>query len=439
LAGEPHDPAGSTGGVYGFKTLFLCASLIFFFSCASTFVPPSEGVLIPEDFFGLVHAGRTGKAEEYRLLDEMGVKWILNTFYWSGIESERGIFDFSGSDAYVDHAKKEGRKIIAVLGYAAPWLFPKGKDRRYISPENIPFFLSFVEETVRRYRGRVDVWEIWNEPNFMFWDGPDNEFFELSRLAARKIRETDPGAHILGGVFWRTPEAFIKAMYKAGAMEDLDGLAFHPYALNPQGAMKLYDRFTGVLAEIGYTRPVWITEMGYPTGGWFPSSVSREEFPAYVVKTLAGAAARGARVLLWYELFDAHNEGRSAVWNSEKNFGLVYPDYRRKAGSYAYELCARFLPGALYLPDLPRREGLPSSINSFYFRGKSGHTLILWNDRESVQTANLFLPSSGLLYDISTGESRPIGAETVLALGNMPLIVTWEDPDLIEPRLSPSR
>jgi hypothetical protein len=196
----------------------------------------------------MVHAGSTETPEEYALLDEMGATWILTTFYWDNIEAERGKIDFSQYDSYVDNARKAGKKVIAVLAYDAQWLYADRKQRRYIAPENILLFLNFVEKTVDHFRGRVEAWEIWNEPNFMFWKGSDKEFFELAKLTALKIRETDSQTTILGGVFWRVPVNFIRNMFRAGALENVDGLAFHPYAVNPESVVKLYDKFASVLS-----------------------------------------------------------------------------------------------------------------------------------------------------------------------------------------------
>jgi len=401
-------------------------------------MPTGGYVNIPEDFFGVVHAGETRSVEEYMLLDEMGVEWILATFYWSSIEGKKGTFDFTEYDDFVDTARKNGKKIVAVLAYATDWLFPEGKYKRYIAPENIPHYLHYVEETIRHYKGRVDVWSIWNEPNFMFWDGSDKEFFELTKLAAQKIRETDPDAYILGGAFWRAPGGFIRKMYEAGAMENIDALAFHPYALNPEGSMKVYDNFLKVLSEINYHGPVWVTEVGYPTGGRYPViKTTLEKYPAYVVKTIAGSAARGARVLLWYQLFDGYNEGIVMKPNkTEDHYGLVYPDYDRKNGAWAYELCARFLPGSRYTPEFPQRENIPGNIVSFCFLGglTGSNTLILWNDKNKTQKLNLFLFARALLHDISTGESRPLPAGTALEIGKQPLFITWQGAEV--PRLT---
>jgi hypothetical protein len=377
----------------------------------------------------MVHAGNTETPKEKAQLDEMGVKWILYTFYWNRLEPEKGKIDFSHYDSYVDNGKKAGKKIVAVLAYDVPWIHPDGKRKRYIAPENIPLFLDFVEKTVDHFRGRVDAWEIWNEPNFMFWKGSDKEFFELAKLTALKIRETDPQANILGGAFWRVPKGFIRAMFKAGALENVDGLAFHPYAVNPGGAVRLYDKFISVLAEFNYSGPVWVTEMGYPTGGWYPTSVSEDEQPSYVVKTITGVASRGARALLWYELFDSYNKGKSEEpRNSETYFGLLYPDYTRKKGFHAYSLCANYLAGKEYRPDLIEKNGLPKTLIIFYFAGKTGNnTLVLWNDKNSTIKVHVSFGNSGLLHDVSTGGNTPIPGKIELDIGPVPVIITWDD------------
>ena len=269
-----------------------CLFVLALCSCSSTPLPREASVAIPEDFFGMVHAGTKKNPKEYELINQMEVKWLLNTFYWRRIEKEKDVFNFSQYDIFTEQAVKENKKIVAVLAYDTYWLYPDGKLKRKVTPENLPHFLHFVEEVVTHYRDTVDVWEIWNEPNIKFWKGSRKDFYELTRVTALKIREIHPEAYILGGVFWRAPGGFIKAMHKAGALEGLDGVAFHPYAFNPVGSMQVYDRFLKTLADINFTGPVWITEAGYPTDGWPLIKAPLEEFPSYVIKTISGAAAR---------------------------------------------------------------------------------------------------------------------------------------------------
>ena len=415
-------------------SLFLC-------SCSSTRYPQQGRTgNVPEDFFGMVHAGHKLTPEEYRLIDDMGVRWTRGSRDWSRIEKEKGNFDFSGYESQIDSACKAGLKIVVTLAYSNPWLYPEGKSKRYISPENIPHFLNYVEEMVNHFRGRVDVWNVWNEPNLKkFWNGPNKDYYELSRQTVQKIRELDPDAYILGGSFLRVPRRFIKKMYRAGGMENLDGLSFHPYALNPAGSMRLTDKFFRIMSDINFTGDVWIDEIGHPTGGRYPHRVSLEGLPSHVVKSMTGAATRNINALLWYQLFDTYNKDKvppEKMKDSERFFGLVYPDYTRKSGGWAYELCARYLPGSRYAPDFLQREKISSSIISFCFLdGKSGNnTLVLWNDRKRPKKAKLSLDAPSVLYDITTGKGQSLTGETVLKIGKQPMIITWQGEDV--PRLA---
>ncbi|MDR0321271.1 MAG: hypothetical protein LBI28_07190 [Treponema sp.] len=420
-----------------FMLIITLLSFSFIISCSSTPLPSGGSVKVPDDFLGFVHAGDSRTTEEYALLDDLGVDWILSTFYWRRIEAERGVFDFSSYDDYVNTANREGKKVIAVLAYETPWLFPSGERKKYISRENIPHYLNFVEQTVLHFKDRVDVWSIWNEPNIWFWSGPKNVFYDLSRAAAQRIREVAPASYIIGGAFFRVPKNFIIRMHRAGALENLDGIAFHPYALNPRGSMLLYDKFLNILSEINYTGDVWVTEIGYPSRGFYPSRVSLQELPSHVVKTITGAAARGARALLWYQLFDYRNPGEpgSNSLNSEDFFGLAYPNLTLKSGGFAYALCSRYLSGARYANELPIRENIPANIVSFCFlESSSGYnTLVLWNDQNKTQTVNLELSSQAEIHNISTGENRPLPENISVSIGKQPLIITWQGTAL--PRL----
>ena len=410
-----------------FLILPIYISFVLLFSCTSTPMPQNPSVVIPDDFLGIV-AGSTNP-EEYQLLDELGACWILKTFYWRKIEKEKGIFDFSEFDELVDMAKSNGIKIIVILGYDTPWLDPEHKSKKYVSPENISHYLDYVEETILHFKGQVDVWQIWNEPNIIFWKGPRQDFYELTGLTALKIREVDPEACIIGGVFFRSPQGYIKAMGESGATNNLDGLAFHPYAVNPEGSMKVHDRFIKYLADINFDGSIWITEAGYPTRGIYPSKVSLIKLPSYVVKTITGAAARRTRAFLWYEMFDSYNKKEAPrTWNSEHFFGLVYPDYQKKDGAWAYELCSRFLPGSRYIPDFPNKENIPSNVKTFYFEGgiSGNNTLILWKDGIGKIKLHLELPASAFLYDISNGSSKPVHSASLIEISKKPIIITFQ-------------
>jgi hypothetical protein len=396
--------------------------------CAS--IPaPSGTVLIPEDFTGIVHAGDTNTPQEYALLDRMGASWLLRTFNWDWIEGEEGKWNYDHYDKYVDTAKSAGKKIIGILAYDVPWIHKDGKTRKYIPPDKVHLYLNYVQRTAEHFKGRVDAWCIWNEPNFIFWKGSRDEFLSLARQAADALREIDSEVILLGGAFNRgifgLPTAYIKGLFESGAMDKTDAVAFHPYELNPSRTARLFLKFRAKVAKYGFEDRIWITEAGYPTGGWYPTAVSEKRFPAYIVKTFVGLAVNGAKKVLWFQMFDPSERSKL---DSEDYFGLVRSrdDYTSK-GAEAFRLCALCLSGATYRSELPLRKNLPGSLQAFYFEQPSGgRTLVLWKDGGTVSLMLQTSENGYTRHDIITGNAETISAQTSITIGNIPVFITWQ-------------
>jgi hypothetical protein len=388
----------------------------------------------------MAHAGGTRAAGEYALLDELGVVWMRRTFDWESIEAEPEGWDFTEWDAYVEAGKGAGKKILATLAYDVGWIYGEKKPRRHIKPEAIPYFLRYVETVVRRYRGKIDAFEIWNEPNnpFYFWKGPDRDFFELSRAAARRIKEIDPAVTVVAGSYWLVPERFIRGMFESGAMENVDALSFHPYGASPRAVLRMYDRLVRIISEYRFTGEIWVTEVGFPTRGVYWGGVNEDNYPEYIVKTLAGLAARGVRVNFWYELFDKYNRDEApSRLNPSLHFGVAYPDYTRKRGAAAFALCGRYLAGTEYRPLPSGGEELPASLTRLYFRGSGGESvLLLWNDGAPAALRVSLPGTEQTRHDIISGAEEAVAGTTELLVGRTPLILTWrEAPDSPPPLL----
>ena len=414
------------------KPSFLISYFSFFLLCAcasNQAAVTSVPLEIPEDIAGLVHAGQTNTAEEYALLDSMGAAWLLATFYWHRVEPADDQWDFDSYDRYVDTAIAAGKKVIGVLGYDVPWIHGDGKRHNYVPPDKLHFFLDYVRQTAAHFRGRVDAWCVWNEPNDQFWKGSADEFFMLARLAAGALREADADVTLVGGAFNRglfgLPVKFIRGLFESGAMEQADAVAFHPYELNPARTAKLYGAFRAIAAGYGFAERIWVTEVGYPTGGLYPTAIPEKKLPAFVVKTFVNLAVSGAQRVLWYQLFDPPTRIKS---DSEDFFGLVRSrdDYTSK-GAQAFRLCTRHLAGTVYRPDLPLREGLPNLLRVFYFeKPTGGGALVLWKEGSPMQLVLAGLTGACTAHDSVSGNAAPLQSETVL-VGDMPVFLTWQD------------
>jgi hypothetical protein len=420
----------------------LALSGLLLVSCATTSFSYPESHVVPDDFFGISPDRSPLEAEDFALLDDFNAVWIRTTLHWDGVERKEGTWDFSHWDAYVDKAVGAGKKIVFILGFDNSWLYNDHREHRDFTEREIAYFLQYVEKVVDRYRGRVAAFEIWNEPNFVFWKGSDKHFFALSAAAAKKIREIDPEVTILAGSLFRVGEGFVRGMFKSGAMENTDGISLHPYSSDALYTVKQIDKLRRLLAEYNYTGQIWVTEVGYATGGIYFSTVNDVSYPEYIVKTLSGLAARGIRNLIWYELMDNYTPDTIPNhWNPSYHFGLIYPDGTLKNGAAAFMLCGKYLRGAEYMPELPGREALPDSITSLYFKKGDTSILLLWNNNRGKKKVRLNVPGvEGLeKYSIITGESERLAPGSQLTLTKEPLFITWTGGDYLRSSLSSSQ
>jgi len=412
------------------KYCFFSVTILAFFlfgSCASVNMTfPPEGRRIAADFSGIVHAGETNTQEEFDYLNYMGVSWVLHTFYWGRIEPQQNNWNFEGYDAMVNNAANAGIKVLGVLAYDNWWIHADQKAHDYISSEQLPDFLNYVRRTVEHFKGRVGAWCIWNEPSSTrFWNGTVDEYVELVRQTVDVIKKTDNEAVILGGAFHRNvtglPKKMINRLFESGAMEKVDAVAFHPYEVSANRSLNLYKQFEKIVNKYGYDK-IWVTEIGYPTGGWYPTKVSEENFPSRIIKTFTLLTAGGAKRILWYQMFDPSNPSKN---NSEDFFGLIRVEnnYVSK-GAEAFRLCALYISDSICYAF--SQNDLPASLQAFWFKRENGGTLVLWKDGAGSAQVSLKLPGTERLqHNIVTGSVSLINSVITIIAGSEPVFITW--------------
>jgi len=343
-------------------------------------------VKIPDDIMGMVYAGwEFADAQEFEMLDDMGITWMLRDFRWNVMQPTQDNFNVGYYDTYVQNAAAHNKKVIALLNHDIGWIHNEtcghpttdAEGRRIgravvAGDREIALFCEYVRQTVTHYKGKVHAWSIWNEPNInpRFWTGTPEEFFALTKAAAAAAREADPDAVILGGGFntEANNDIWTKGLFESGAMEQIDFLSYHPYMPDAGTSGGIYKRFRDYVAQYGYANKIWITEVGYPLdmepwpgGGGYGTKVKAEDMPDETAKTIAILAAEGARVIIWYELWDRGDSGNPA--NSEDWFGLADRDSRaKKGGGEAYQVCANNIPGKTLRRSLLDRSALPDYI-----------------------------------------------------------------------------
>ena len=397
--------------------------------CVTVRYASDHSVEISEEYLGGCPTIRLDHGE-LDLIESIGAKWIRHDFPWDTIENKRGVGNFGHWDGYVDRAKQRQRKILAILDYDVSWIHDGNRPRPYIPPDKVPQFLTYVEKVVTRYGDRVAAFEVWNEPNTRrFWKGSQKEFFHLVAKTVRTVKTYAPDARVVGGAVVVSSAGYLKNMFESGALNQVDAVSFHPYALHPDGVMRRIDTVRSITSEYGFTGELWITEIGFPTLGGHSGSRGEIRQAEYAVKILLGAAIRNIRTIFWYELMDpGPNERTDGVWWIENHFGIARSDHTPKAAVHACSLVGRFVPGSRYSPDcLSIDASLAGKIEVLPFVKPDGTTaLFLWAKQK--ETIRLWIDGKVedlLEHQMYIGEVSPLVKHDRLELTRDPRLVTF--------------
>jgi hypothetical protein len=274
--------------------LLICV-LVLSTSAPTAAVPlgPQQAVATGNSKMG-VHTRLTDEVEPRKIkrslemVRQMGAPWIVEYFPWSYQEPLPGIYDWTHADLVVDHANRQGLKVVARLGLVPDWARPKDSATSYLAPDRYPDFGRFVHAFVQHFEGRVDYVIIWNEPNLALEWGfqpiSPEDYTQLLKIAHQQAKNANPEVTVLAGALaptlappgseWGMDDiVYLRRMYAAGAGDYFDILAVHAYgwvypAQDPPDPQIVNFRRTELLRQVmvengDADKTIFITE-----GGW---------------------------------------------------------------------------------------------------------------------------------------------------------------------------
>ena len=177
--------------------------------------------------------------KSYDRLLEAGVKWIRIQSGWQRTEKEKGVYNFEWLDKVVDNLIKRGLKPWICLCYGNGLYDDRAKEifgavgcPPIFTEEQKHAWKNYVEATVKHFMGRVEYYEIWNEPDGIWcWKHGVNgtELGEFTRDTAKTIKNVSKDIKTIGGALCLRPIAFLNEAFKTGMGEFLDYISFHEY------------------------------------------------------------------------------------------------------------------------------------------------------------------------------------------------------------------
>jgi hypothetical protein len=134
---------------------------------------------------------------DLQLAKEAGFTWAKQLVSWQDIEGAgKGQYDWTNLDRLVEQAQAHGLKLIVRVSQDPDRPFWAGNP-----PQNAGDFADFLAAVASRYAGRIQAYQVWNEPNLAReWGGkhPDAAgYARLLKIAYGAIKGVDPNAIVI--------------------------------------------------------------------------------------------------------------------------------------------------------------------------------------------------------------------------------------------------
>lgn len=324
----------------------------------------------------------------FRHLAESGVKWARCQTGWMKCEKVVGQYDFGWLDEVVDGLGEIGIETWFSVGFGHPRYTPckafeeawaKAKREGTIVPgwargwvRETPYYhgpsamegwRSYCKALARHFKGRVRVWEIWNEPEWFWWHEAQSKVKELGyrqaardfaafmRTTAEAIREEIPEAEIafnLAGI----GSGWMHVLKEEGVGAFVDIFGYHSYNTVPEYGVREELEMAQALFRRPDGRPVrvWQAESGRATGPsarfCLPSEYAQAKFVARRVLCDLREGAEVTSIFTVTDFLKYYEDGR------DQFFGLINArEDRPKLGFATLQALGWFCDGLSRAPD----------------------------------------------------------------------------------------
>jgi hypothetical protein len=369
--------------------------------------------ITPDPRFGAIETYHAPEAA-----DRMGLGWTRLLFYWSELEPD-------GADSWnsfheplerIDREIAGGREVIGMLGNTPAWAtdgvpnagVPRGLYLPIQDSNNL--WAGFVRKVMTAYKGRINHWLIWNEPDIAMgvygalWQGTIEDYFQLVKVAYLVAREVDPQIKIhLGGLtYWHNPQYLREYLDVASRDPDasakgyyFDAVTAHLY-FKPETTPIIIGDLRDALAAHGLSeKPIWLVETNAPpyddpTHPWekplFP--VTQDQQASFLLQEFAFALDQKVERIGVYKWIDQPPPppGYDA-------YGMLRPDGDPRPAFFTLETIMRHYGGTIRTAHQEEPE-----MQLFTLEREGKITRVMWSRvSDAVVIALPALTDSGLL------------------------------------------
>lgn len=367
--------------------------------------------------------------EGMRLMQEAGFNSYRDDIYWHIVEKQPGLFNYPGFyEQPVMQAQAAGISPMLILGrMGGGYKWQDGGSHKPVSEEKRKAFSRYAAAVASHYRGRVSLFELWNE-----WDQAEEPktlepYLALLKEVAPGLRVANPEARLLLGSssLEGLERTWIPKLLDAGVNDLVDGYSIHPY-VHCEGRSKAtpewwFDWVSATLTRLntladGKIKPFYITEMSWPAHQG-ACGISERQQAIYLAKIFVLAPfIPHVKGLWWYDL---QNDGVDRS-NMEHNFGLLTNDLQSKD---AYRVAQSLVPALVdkVAVRLVRLDSLWIAVLSDL---EGRQLLAVWQERNDTrQLLRLDASVKGVAYLVLPGGGWVADGKRNYSIGKEPLIL----------------
>ncbi len=333
---------------------------------------PARAGQVPQGFFGLGGWSYPDDARAAELAGS-GLRMFRAALAWDVVEPLPGNRHWGDADRLAERARRSGFDLLFVLNGCPVWACGASSTPPTAEPA-LSQYRQFVAAAVRRYGGNGSFWgggpsprvswQVGNEVNGGEYFGKNPrpaDYAAYLRAVGSTIKGVDPAATVVASGLVEKPgdsngvflDSFLRGLYaQPGFASAFDVAAVHGYAESPAGTMRVLDTMRRVMVEAGDgSRPLWVTEMSWSTGGpRHPFRVDEATQAAYLRSswdTMLGCRTRwNLQKVMWFAHTDINPAliGEPDYWGAHN--GLLRRDMSAKPAYHAFrEYLAAELPG----------------------------------------------------------------------------------------------
>jgi polysaccharide biosynthesis protein PslG len=306
-----------------------------------------------------------------QLTKSSGFGWIRQQVRWMDLHDRSGAIYWAELDNIVEDSHRAGVKLLLSVVAAPSWATSNGRnglpDRQHFADFNF-----FMGEMAKRYKGKVQAYEIWNEQNLAHENAGRvmavSDYMDLLVGSSQAIKQNDPAAIVVSGAPSSTETnradiavsdlTFLRGMFNDPRFRGaVDVVGVHPGgASNPPDTLwpsrpgpgpnfvtsgefyfRRVEAVRNLMVQAGLgDKKMWVTEFGWATrnntpGYEFGNQISYDLQAQYIVRAFQMARNEYSPwmggMFLWQLNFAVPWKARGNELHEQASYGVLNGDW----------------------------------------------------------------------------------------------------------------